>query len=126
MKKEQTWLLAAVCLLLFTVSSAGGLGIVWMRQQITKSAAETVKLERKLGEMERKSVYVKAKIAQIDNPTHLREKVRNPLVHPKQQQIVWLDVQGSSIKGNFGVMPGHKREKVITYVRDPKGRGVTG
>lgn len=90
-KKEQTWILAAVCLAVFVVSGLGGLGIVWMRQQITNSATQVVKLESQLMHIDRRSVYMKAQIAQLDNPASMRGQVVSKLIHPKHRQIVWLD-----------------------------------
>ncbi len=81
---------AALVALIIVTAGAGSLGVVWMRQQITRSANRIKTVERDLAESNRKNAYLAAKVAQAHNPEFLRARVGTALAAPKDKQVVWV------------------------------------
>jgi len=82
--------LIALGLLVFLVVTAGALGVVWIRQQISTTAKSSIALEKAVIEVQRKQNRLDAKIAQIHNPDYLKKKIGARLVLPKKEQVVWV------------------------------------
>ena len=70
------------------VTAAGALSIVWMRQQITKTAYRCQALELELRNVERKNTFLASKIAQAHNPEFLKTYRNHHLQAPTKNQIV--------------------------------------
>lgn len=75
-------------MVLVTVASA--FAIVWMEQQISRTAAETKQLETELAEMIRRIDYLDERIASIHQPVVLQAKVAGSLRPSMENQIVWV------------------------------------
>lgn len=77
-------------LLVFLISASGALGIVWLRQQISRTANDCILKEKELMALHRKNGYLQSMIAQMHNPQYLREKVGSKMALPNKQQVVWM------------------------------------
>lgn len=80
-------------MLILMLSAAGGLSIVWMRQQISRSAASIMAKENELAGIERKISYLDSKIATLHRPEALKARakyVNLGLISPGERQIVYL------------------------------------
>lgn len=71
-----------------TVGSA--FAIVWMQQQISRTAQNTKALESDLAEMVRKIDYLDERIATIHQPVVLQGKVAGSLRPSLENQVVWV------------------------------------
>lgn len=78
-------------LLVFLVSTGGALGVVWLRQQISRTAESCMAKEKELIVMQRKNIYLQSAIAQVHNPEYLKERVGSKLSVPIKKQIVWIN-----------------------------------
>lgn len=83
--------LVALSLVIFLLSTAGALGIVWLRQQISQTAESCLEKEKELAVLQRKNAHLRSTIAQMHNPEFLIEKLNSKLVQPNQKQIVWMN-----------------------------------
>ena len=75
------------------VSAVGGLGLVWMRQQITDTASRIQKLQRDSVDVQRRLEYLDAKIAELLRPdvlSHRSMELGLGLTRPKASQIVHM------------------------------------
>lgn len=71
-----------------TVGSA--FGIVWMQQQISRTAQSTKQVEAELAEMVRKIGFLDERIAAIHQPVVLQGKVAGTLRPSTENQVVWV------------------------------------
>lgn len=78
-------------LLVFFVSTGGALGVVWLRQQISRTAESCMVKEKELVVLQRKNIYLQSAIAQVHNPEYLKERVEGKLSVPSKNQIVWVN-----------------------------------
>lgn len=90
--------LVGLSLVVFLLSTSGALGIVWLRQQISRTAECCLEKERELAIIERKNVHLRSKIAHIHNPEYLKEKMNSKLMQPSKKQIVWVNTDEAKIK----------------------------
>ncbi|GAB4274254.1 MAG: hypothetical protein Tsb0018_05880 [Opitutales bacterium] len=74
------------------VAASAGLGIVWMRQQITHTAYHAKTLEQQMAQVERKHSYLLSKIAEVHSPDFLKQRMQGTLVAPAKDQIVWAQL----------------------------------
>lgn len=75
------------------VAALGGLGLVWMRQQITDTAGRIQNLQRERVQVERRLEYLGARIAELQRPDVLRDRALAMglvLNRPQGTQIVRL------------------------------------
>lgn len=77
-----------VAMIAVTVGSA--FAIVWMQQQISRTAQNSNKLESQLAEAVRKLRYLDERIATIHQPVVLQGKVAGLLRPSMDNQIVWV------------------------------------
>jgi hypothetical protein len=78
-------------LLVFLVSTGGALGVVWLRQQISRTAENCIAKEKELAVLQRRNIYLQSTIAQVHNPEYLKERVGGKLSVPSKKQIVWVN-----------------------------------
>lgn len=78
-------------LLVFFVSTGGALGVVWLRQQISRTAESCMEKEKELVILQRKNIYLQSAIAHVHNPEYLKERVGGKLSVPSKKQIVWVN-----------------------------------
>jgi len=71
-----------------TVGSA--FAIVWMQQQISRTAENSQLLESQLAETSRKLSYLDERIATVHQPVVLQGKVAGLLRPSTENQIVWV------------------------------------
>ena len=67
-----------------------GFAIVWMQQQISRTAERSQQVESGMTEVVRRLSYVNEKIATIHQPIVLQSKVANTLRPSLENQIVWV------------------------------------
>lgn len=79
--------IAVVLLTVFT-AAGGGLGVVWLRQQITRSAQNSQLLEQELADLNRRNSFVATKISRTHHPEYLLGRVGNRLQPTREHQIV--------------------------------------
>lgn len=75
------------------VSAIGGLGIVWLRQQITLSAARAKDYENEINALDRKIRHLDTRIASVHHPESLRRRAEAlglQLGQPVAKQVVRL------------------------------------
>ena len=83
--------LIALTLLLLVFAGSLGLGAVWFRQQISRTANRSRALECKLADVERRLDEVNAQVAAAVNPDTLlrqNEAMRLGLAAPREIQVV--------------------------------------
>ena len=95
--------MGAVTLLTMTllITLMGALGVVWMRQQITRSADKIKYYEMELQEIDRKKAFVDTRIAKAHSPENLIQRLGNRLVAPKSRQVVWVN---ETFRGDSNVL----------------------
>ncbi len=72
------------------VTLCSAMGIVWMQQQISRTAQQTKVLEADLAEMVRKIEFLDKRIAAIHQPVVLQGKVASTLRPSLENQVVWV------------------------------------
>ena len=77
-----------VAMIAITVGS--GFAIVWMQQQISRTAQHSQKTEALLAETVRKLRYLDERIATMHQPVVLQAKVAGTLRPSMDNQIVWV------------------------------------
>lgn len=88
-KARQRFLLMIVAMIAITVTS--GFTIVWVQQQISRTAQNSKLQESKLAEMMRKLRYLDERIATLHQPVVLQGKVAGVLRASVDDQIVWVN-----------------------------------
>ncbi|MGB0184794.1 MAG: hypothetical protein ACPF9Q_05130 [Opitutales bacterium] len=73
---------------LLTVCSA--FVLVWMQQEISRTAGQAAKLEARLAEQVDKLRYLDEKISRLHQPVVLQGKVSGSLRPAKDLQVVWV------------------------------------
>lgn len=91
----------ALGLLILFVSAAGSLGLVWMRQQISQSARNTVQLEREIQEADRENARLAAQIARAHQPENLLANASPALRPTSSAQVVWMPNVGTTFPDTF-------------------------
>ncbi len=77
-----------IAMIVVTVFS--GFAIVWMQQQISRTAQRSQQVESEITEINRRLSYVNEKIATIHQPIVLQSKVASTLRPSLENQIVWV------------------------------------
>lgn len=90
--------LVGLSLLIFLLSTGGALGLVWLRQQISRTAKSCIAKEKELAIIQRKNVYLHSIIAQVHNPEYLKERLESKLALPCKKQIVWMNLDEAKLK----------------------------
>ncbi|MFT4901682.1 MAG: hypothetical protein ACI81V_000957 [Lentimonas sp.] len=88
-KTRQCLLLMVLAMIAITVTSA--FAIVWMQQQISRTAQNSKSQEIELAEMVRKLRYLDERIATLHQPVVLQGKVAGVLRPSVDEQIVWVN-----------------------------------
>ncbi len=81
--------LVVIAMIAITVMSA--FAIVWMQQQISRTAQSSKEQEAKLAETVRKLRYLDERIATMHQPVVLQGKVAGVLRPSSDNQIVWVN-----------------------------------
>lgn len=88
--RKQIYMLV-ISMIAITVMSA--FSIVWMQQQISRTAQNSKENEAKFGETVRKLRYLDERIATMHQPVVLQGKVAGVLRPSIDNQIVWVNEQ---------------------------------
>ena len=75
---------------MIVVTVFSGFLIVWMQQQISRTAQRSQQVESEMTEIGRKLSYVNEKIATMHQPIVLQSKVADTLRPSLENQIVWV------------------------------------
>lgn len=88
LKTRSHILFLIVTMIVITVFS--GFFIVWMQQQISRTAQRSQQVESEMAEIDRKLSYVNEKIATMHQPIVLQSKVADTLRPSLENQVVWV------------------------------------
>jgi len=75
---------------MIAVTVVSGFAIVWMQQQISRTAKHSQKVEAQLAETVRKLRYLDERIATMHQPVVLQGKVAGTLRPSLENQVVWV------------------------------------
>ena len=75
---------------MIAVTVGSGFAIVWMQQQISRTAKRSIEVEAQLAETVRKLRYLDERIATMHQPVVLQGKVAGTLRPSLDSQIVWV------------------------------------
>ncbi|MDX2109468.1 MAG: hypothetical protein SFY80_04425 [Verrucomicrobiota bacterium] len=90
--------IVALVVLILVVSAGGGLAIVYLRQQITLSAAKTKETETEITSLDRKIQHLDTRIAAVHHPDSLRRRAESlglTLTQPAAKQVVRMEATAS-------------------------------
>lgn len=87
-KARSRSLFFVIAMIAITVGS--GFAIVWMQQQISRTAKRSQQVESQLAETVRKLRYLDERIATMHQPVVLQGKVADTLRPSLDNQIVWV------------------------------------
>lgn len=87
-KARGRFLFFVIAMIAVTVGS--GFAIVWMQQQISRTAKRSQQVESQLAETVRKLRYLDERIATMHQPVVLQGKVAGTLRPSLDNQIVWV------------------------------------
>lgn len=101
MKTISTYWMSLVVftLLALLLTASAGLSVVWMRQQIMRTAQHAKTLEQQVAQVERKSSYLLSKIAEVHSPEFLKARTQGVLVAPTKSQVVWATLPQKPVSG---------------------------
>jgi len=88
-RKNRYYILCSI-IAAIVVTVFSGFAIVWMQQQISRTALRSQQVEISMAEIDRRLNYVNEKIATIHQPIVLQSKVANTLRPSLENQIVWV------------------------------------
>ncbi|ADE56076.1 hypothetical protein [Coraliomargarita akajimensis] len=91
LKARSQILLMVVAMIAVAVGSA--FGIVWMQQQINRTARNCQKIEREMEETMRRMRYLDERIASVHQPVVLQGRVAGVLRPALESQVVWVREQ---------------------------------
>lgn len=111
-------------LLVFVVSTGGALGVVWLKQQISRTAESCMMKEKELVVLQRTHIYLQSAIAQVHNPDHLKAQVANRLSMPSKKQIVWMNSEALKGDNRYVVGKGLGREPKVKGLENGGGNRI--
>lgn len=85
----------ALILAMAAITVCSAFAIVWMQQQISRTAQSTKRIEADLAEMVRKIGFLDERIATLHQPVVLHGKVAGILRPSMENQVVWVREQPS-------------------------------
>jgi hypothetical protein len=93
-KLRHTGVMVLACVGLLTVACA--FGIVWMQQEISRTAGDAARLESELAKKVDKLRYLDEKISRFHQPVVLQGKVSGKLRPAQDLQVVWVAERNSA------------------------------
>jgi hypothetical protein len=93
-KARRRMIFFIISMIVVTVTS--GFAIVWMQQQISRTAKRSQQVEDQLAETMRKLRYLDERIATMHQPVVLQGKVAGTLRPSQDNQIVWVRESNAS------------------------------
>lgn len=110
--------LLGLAFMILVMFGCGGLGLLFMRQQISETASSTERIQRQIVETERRIRYLDTKIAEVHQPNYLHARMDAlglRLRAPRDSEMVYI--QGPRIE-DFPTQQAVEGERLITD-RDP-------
>jgi len=86
-----------------TLSVGSGFAIVWMQQQISRTAQESKSLEAQLAEVTRKLRFLDERIAGFHQPVNLQGKVAGSLRPSVEDQVVFVEERQMATGRSYAV-----------------------
>lgn len=80
--------LTILCVLV--ICGASGIGMVWMRQQISRTADRIRTTEQQIAEVQRRVQFLDQRIAASTQPRNLQAQVANRLRPARENQLVFI------------------------------------
>ncbi len=90
--------------------------IVWMQQQISRTASRTKQLEANLAETVRKLNYLDERIATMHQPVVLQGKVAGALRPSTESQIVWVREQTAGANRAYAIAAPYETTMDLAFV----------
>lgn len=75
---------------MIAVTVFSGFAMVWMQQQISRTAQRSKQVESEMAEVGRRLSYINEKVAMMHQPIVLQSKVADTLRPSLENQIVWV------------------------------------
>ncbi len=124
-----TFRVSILLIAILLTAAAGGLGLLWLRQEISQSASLMRRSEQQLAETGRRLQYVNVKIAEATTPESLKQRaqdMRLGLVAPSNLQLVRLEAPRPGLGGQeSAVAQGEQEPMFVTFelalIRGPSG-----
>ena len=83
--------LFCMVVVMIAIAVASAFGIVWMQQQINRTAKHSQQIEREMEETMRRLRYLDERIASLHQPVVLQGKVAGVLRPSLENQVVWVE-----------------------------------
>ena len=107
-------LFAVIAMIAVTVGS--GFAIVWMQQQISRTAKRSQEVEAQLAETVRKLRYLDERIATMHQPVVLQGKVSGTLRPSLDKQIVWVRESNVSTGRSYAVTEPYETSMDLAFL----------
>ena len=107
---------------MIAVTVVSGFAIVWMQQQISRTAQKSQETESHLAEIVRKLGYLDEQIAAIHQPTMLQAKVAATLRPSTENQIVWVQEDKSRAGRRYATLQPYSNAGEIAFINLRKRR----
>lgn len=117
-KSQIVFLIATM--IVIVVSSA--FSIVWIQQQISRTAQRSQQVESEMAEIGRKLNYVNEKIATMHQPIVLQSKVANTLRPSLENQIVWVRERETLSGRNYATILPYTTSSDLALLNAPDQR----
>ncbi|CAA6678774.1 MULTISPECIES: hypothetical protein [unclassified Lentimonas] len=113
-KARSRILFFVIAMIVVTVCS--GFAIVWMQQQISRTAKRSQKVEVQLAETVRKLRYLDERIATMHQPVVLQGKVSGTLRPSLDTQIVWVRESNVSTGRSYAVAEPYETSMDLAFL----------
>ncbi len=78
-------------LAIFIVSLSGSFGLIWMRDQIARTASSCARMELTLKELERDNGRLSAQIARAHQPAYMQAQMPAGMTPTPEARVVWVE-----------------------------------
>jgi len=101
---------------MIAVSVCSAFAVVWMQQQITRTAERSSQLESDLAETVRRLNYLDERIATIHRPVVLQGKVAGSLEPLSENQVVWVRERETSSGRAYAVSRPYETSMDLAFI----------
>ena len=101
---------------MIAVTVGSGFAIVWMQQQISRTAKRSIEVEVQLAETVRKLRYLDERIATMHQPVVLQGKVAGTLRPSLDKQIVWVRESNVSTGRSYAVTEPYETSMDLAFL----------
>lgn len=120
-KKDRSLILLIVSTMI-AITVVSGFAIVWMQQQIARTAEKSQEAEIRLAEIVRKLGYLDEQIATVHQPTMLQARVAATLRPSLESQMVWVQENATRTRRTYTTLTPYS-EAELAYIRlNKRGR----